>query len=573
LSAGVNKVFVIGLDGATFDLAGPWAESGVLPNLARLMREGSYGQLASTIPPISAAAWASFATGVNPGKHGIYHFRQHVSGSYVQRIATGGDRHGRSLWRILSDRGRRVIVANVVMTYPPEPVNGCLLSGLDAPGVSSSYTYPPELRDDLHRVVPDYVIEPNVNQFARRSRHDVVFDNILSCLKAREEAVRYLLDSHEYDFFVVNLRATDVVQHHFWKFMDESHPLWTQEGARQFGHCIKDVYERADRIVGDLVANLADGTTVIVMSDHGFGSDSPRTVYLNRWLEEQGWLSFVGGASGKVGMQRVLGKVEQGARGVLRRVVWDFARQHAAQRFKDLLKRMLPSLANTLKSPTTYHAIAWSETVAYSDEHRSNIWINLRGREPQGIVEPGAEYESLRCEIIERLHGLRDPETGARVVEKVYRREELYPGPQTEVTPDIHIVLGQSPLYVSRPSGGAHGRGCIEHLTDEQLAGRWLINGRHRPNGILVMKGPGIRAGHQLSDASIMDLAPTILAIMGQPLLDSMDGRVLEEAFVSAPAVEYEHDDSFGESDRKQQVYSEDEAGEVEDRLRGLGYI
>ena len=573
MSACASKVFVIGLDGATFDLAGPWVESGELPNLARLMREGSHGQLASTIPPISAAAWASFATGVNPGKHGIYHFRQHIPGTYVQKIATGADRKGKSLWRILSDHGRRVIVANVVMTYPPEPVNGCLLSGLDAPGITSTYTHPPELRHELHHSVPGYVIEPDVNQFARRDRYDVVFENILSCLKAREEAVRYLLNTQEYDLFVVNFRATDVVQHHFWKFMDESHPLWTQEGAREFGCCIKEIYVRLDRILGDLVADLDHSTAVVAMSDHGFGSDSPRTIFLNRWLEAQGWLSFVGRGRERHGIRQLRDKVEQGARGILGRLVWELGRQYSPQELKNLLKRRLPKLANRLKTPTTYQAIDWSGTVAYSDEHRSNVWINLRGREPQGTVEPGAEYEDLRNEIVGRLHELTDPKSGERVADKIYVREELYPGPQTGVTPDIHVVLRQRPLYVSRPSRDAHGPGCIEHLTAEQLVGRWLISGRHRPNGIVVMKGPGIVKDRELVGTSIMDLAPTILTLMGLPVLDSMDGRVIEEVFVSPPEIEYEHDDSFDEPLSGGRVYTDAEADEVADRLQGLGYI
>lgn len=573
MSTSKGKVFVIGLDGATFDLARTWIDEGRLPNLAGLMREGVHGELASTIPPISAAAWASFSTGLNPGKHGIYHFRQHVPGTYRQKIATGGDRKGKSLWRILSDHGKKVIVVNIVMTYPPEQVNGFLVSGLDSPGTGSNYTCPAELREELGQAVRGYVIEPDLAQFARRDRYDLVYRNIISCLEARNAAVEYLLDKYEYDFFAVNFRATDLVQHHFWKFINEAHPLYDEAQAREYGHCIRSVYEKLDRIVGELLTRCDDQTTVVVMSDHGFGTDSARTVYLNRWLQEQGWLSFVGGGDEGGGLRQVFGKIEQGARGLLRKLIWDFARQHAPQGLKDLLKRELPDLTNTLKSPTTYHAIRWAQTVAYSDEHRSNIWINLKGREPEGIVEPGAEYEALRDEIIERLRTLHDPETGTAVFSEVYRREELYPGQQVGVTPDIHMVLTQDPLYVSRPSRSAHGSGSVATLTPKQLSAGWLISGRHRPNGVFVMKGPGIVRGRALTGLSIMDLAPTILTVMGHPVLDSMDGRVIEEAFTSTPEVRSEHDDSGEEPSSNGGVYSEAEEDEVADRLHGLGYI
>lgn len=568
-----KRVLVVGLDGATFDLARPWIDEGRLPNLARLVTEGASGELASTIPPISAAAWSSFATGVNPGKHGIYHFRQHVSGSYRQRIANGGDRRRRSLWRILSDLGKRVVVVNVVMTYPPEPVNGCLVAGLDAPGTGSNYTYPTELRDELHRAVPGYVIEPDLNQYARRGQYDAVYDNIISCLETREAAIKHLLDGYRYDFFAVNFRATDVVQHHFWKFIDESHPLYVEKEAAQYGHCIREVYERLDRIVGDLAALCDSDTTMVVMSDHGFGSDSSHTIYINRWLEAQGWLSFSDTPGDHGRTRRLRGRLERGAREVLRQLVLRVGRQHAPQGIKDGLKRRLPGLANTLKSPDTYHAVDWSRTVAYSDEHRSNVWLNLRGREPQGTVEPGEEYEALRDAIIERLAGLQDPETGVPVVERAYRREELYPGPNQETTPDIHMVLSQNPLYVSRSSGSARGPGCVVNLSAKQLSAEWLISGRHRPNGILVMKGQGIKKNIALEGTSILDLAPTILALMDCPVPESMDGRVIQEAFVSPPMVKYESDRSCEETAPTGQAYTDDEVERVEDKLRGLGYI
>ena len=153
------RVLVIGLDGVTFDLLGPWIEAGELPNLRRLMEQGAWGRLQTTMPPISSSSWSSFLTGVNPGKHGIFDFARRVPGTYDQELTNAARRHGRSLWRILSDAGRRVGVVNVPMTFPPEPVNGFLISGMDAPQISNAYSFPAILANDLRERFGGYRVD------------------------------------------------------------------------------------------------------------------------------------------------------------------------------------------------------------------------------------------------------------------------------------------------------------------------------------------------------------------------------------------------------------------------------
>ena len=561
-----GRVFVVGLDGATLDLIDPWAAQGRLPNLAALMQQGSFGTLASTIPPISAPAWVSFMTGVNPGKHGIYHFQEHFAGSYQVRLLNGADVRAPTIWRILSEAGRRVISVNVAMTFPPEKVNGIVVAGVDAPGSGSGYTYPPELAAELEAAIGEYIIEPGVVEHCRRGNYQAAFDSIMYAMEQRFKAVEYLMQRKPWDLFVVNYRATDNIQHHFWQFMDPGHPTYDPAMAARFGDSIFKVYQRLDAWLGELRGRLDADTTLIVMSDHGAGPASPTAVYLNRWLAQQGWLTFAGQSGARLG-----GRLRAWALGLAWRAVWGYVRKWFGKRTKDTLRRLFPRLYSRATGPTSYFAIDWSRTRAYSDEFRETIWINLKGREPQGIVEPGAEYEALRDEIAGRLLTLSEPGTGRPIVEKVYRREEIYHGPYTELAPDLMLVLRQEPYVSTRLSHTTPSREPVQTLTAAQLKADYLVMGFHRPNGVLFMAGPNVQAGRRLEGAHITDLTPTILHLLGLPVPRHMDGRALLEALIEPGEVRYSEGGPAAGAPR--QGYTPDEEEAVRQKLAGLGYL
>ena len=174
-----ERVLVIGIDGATFDLLTPWMEEGFLPNLAALMGSGSHGPLRSTIPPITASAWTSFQTGKNPGKHGLFDFTQYRPGSYETSYVNASSVLAEPLWQVLSRQGKRVVVINVPVTYPPRPVNGYLISGMLTPSMDVEFTYPPDLYQQMVREIGDYQIflparaalQMGSRDFVNRLRH------------------------------------------------------------------------------------------------------------------------------------------------------------------------------------------------------------------------------------------------------------------------------------------------------------------------------------------------------------------------------------------------------------------
>jgi predicted AlkP superfamily phosphohydrolase/phosphomutase len=263
-----QKVFVLGLDGLTFDLLLPWAQQGKLPHFARLLEKGSSTQLVSAIPPSSPPAWTSAVTGVNPGKHNIFGFVKQIDvGSGEPRLIfyTADDRRADPIWTILTERGKRSVVVNVPCTSPPDSIAGVMISGF--PHTSATdFTSPAEYRFQI----PDYRLDI-FGQLVSVDGEEAFLEDMNDIMSRRAEAMFTLLEEEPWDLFFVVFTITDRVQHYFWKFMDPQHPLWNEEDAKLYGDAILHTYQSMDRLLGQLWAKLDHQTTLVVMSDHGFG--------------------------------------------------------------------------------------------------------------------------------------------------------------------------------------------------------------------------------------------------------------------------------------------------------------
>ncbi len=565
-----RRVIIIGLDGATFRLIKPLVSQGKLPVLSRLLREGSHGELESTMPPMSAQAWTSFMTGRNIGKHGLVDFLMRQPGSYRLQIVNAKSRDGDTLWDRLSRSGRRVAVLNVPMTFPPDEVNGFLVSGMDAPTLDSGFTYPSTLRKELLQAVPNYVIEVGGQNYlhGRRKQPERFVELVLDVARARLDATRFLMNRDPWDLVATVFRLTDTAQHWFWKHMDPGHPFHLSTDG-PWADAVERIYKQADACIEALLEECEDDTTVMVVSDHGFGPMGDRVVYLNSWLHQQGWLSFKGSPGG--GNQDVF----------VRRLVWPVWRglkSHLPTGIKRWLKRAFPRLERQVPSLLALSGIDWPATQAYALEVRPAVWINLKGREPEGIVEPGEDYEELRDEIIRRLYAWRDPLDNGVVVEWVFKREELYHGAHLDRIPDLLIKYRapQGYAYHLRHGTLSDRTHPVEVLSKTGFAQSLRPSAGHTLDGVCIMKGPHVRRGAVLSGASIVDIAPTVLYIMGEEIPDDMDGRVLSEAidpdWLATHPPRYTAGQT-GAKDLDVATYDEDESEQVEARLRGLGYL
>ncbi len=547
-----KQVIVLGFDGATFDLIKPWVQQGKLLALAKLMETGAWGNLTSTKPPHSPAAWSTFATGVNPGKHGIIDFRKRKLGTYDTPLINGSHRHGYPIWKILSDHHKTVGIVNIPMTYPPEPVNGCFISGMDAPNGVTDYTYPVGLISELRAEVGDYIVGLPWTEDVRKGDYGTVWQKIDQALEKRIDTVRYLLKSYEFDFFAVNFSATDAIQHHFWRFIDPTHPQYDEKGALDYGHCVYDIYRKLDDFLAEVWSDLNEESILLVMSDHGFGPISNKALYLNNWLEQQGLLKLK----------------KQSQRKLLRRYIPEFV--------KAIAKKLTPNLYHQVRSPFSPLFVDWANTQAYADEYQECIWINLAGRDPEGIVQPGQEYEDLRNYIIQGLESLRDPDTGLAVVQKIYRREDIYNGSQLHTLPDLYVEQQWNPFVRLRPSYTSPDLNPIRTLTPAEIMVDHLPGGVHRPNGIFLAAGANIKTAKELAKLNLIDLPATILYLLGVPVPTYFDGRVLLEILENPLPAEYTSEYNYDEGDNHpgyKVPYDMEDDQSVLERLRGLGYV
>jgi predicted AlkP superfamily phosphohydrolase/phosphomutase len=550
------KVFSIGLDGGTFDLMDRWLDEGHLPNIQRLIERGTRASLRSVILPFTPQAWGSFMTGMNPGNHGVFGFKEKEEGRYSFQFVNNKSIRSRTLWKYLSDHGKKAILVNIPMTYPPESIEGIIVGGMDSPGVDSDFTYPSDIKSEILALEKDYVIHLHVGAGyldSDKKRRKAV-GALLHMVASREKVILHFMDKYPWDFFAVNFSAIDQVQHHFWKYLERDN---------EFQEIILKIYKRVDEAVGRICEKVSPQTTVYMMSDHGAGPASPYVIFIDEWLKEQGLLQF-----------RKAFSVRGLAMRMVKSALTAFS-QKLSSEIKDHLMRWFPSMRVRSQGYVRRALIDWPNTRAYSGEHPSTLRINLKGRDAQGVVEPG-DYEGLRRELIERLESLRHPQTGEILIERVYRKEDLYHGDFLEAAPDLIIHPKD---FAHQIKGGPFSNPHYRQVISTKDPKEFFVNGVHRLNGIFAAAGPGIRKGHFIDSLEIIDLFPTTLYSLGMAVPKSVDGKVAEGIFeedrLSAYPICY-CDDSLKEADQvpgDKATYGQEDADRIAESLRGLGYI
>lgn len=562
----MSKVLVIGLDGATFDLIDLWIAEGKLPVLAECIKRGTRSYLLSTPLSNSAQAWSSFITGKNPGKHGIYDFFETPEDSYGVRFLNASFRKGKSLWRILSEADKKVGVINVPMTYPAEAVNGVFLSGLDSPGIDSSFAYPKGLIEEINKHVGRYILEPGIWGYIRRGRPDIALQKLLEMVRIRTATARYLMESRDWDFFMVVYTATDKVQHHFWKYIDPTRPEYKTN--LPYSNAILQVYQEIDKSIQILIETAGDAS-VIIMSDHGAGPSTRRTMYINRWLHKEGFLHYKD--TDKVSFR--LGQIKYN----LFEQTTNEIKKLLPRKTKEFIIRMFPWIRDRADSVLLLPGIDWSRTKAYSRENHPAIFINTSGREAEGIVKPGEEFEQVRNEIIEKLKNLRCPDTGLPIVGKVFKREDIYHGPEAFKAPDIVFQWNKS-LYIHRPTKIEKNKDFLEILNDKKLLSSENTirpSGIHRDLGIFIAFGKHFEKRKTIDGARIYDIAPTVLYLLDIPIPDDMDGKVLEDAISRDFLIKNPIKKGVAATSEEgaSRGFNLEETIAIKDRLKGLGYI
>ena len=553
-----KKIMIIGLDGVPLDIIQRWAASGHLPTLQRLIDGGTVGPLSSTIPPTSGPSWSSFVTGMNPGKTGIYDFLYRKEGTYHFPPVNASQRGGTTMWRLLSDAGYQVGVLNLPMSYPVEQINGFMISGWMTPYTATDYTHPSELSAELEQEVGNYRIYPT--ETFTESRKESFLQATYDLLDMRTRAALHLARTKPWDVFTAVFFDTDRVLHQLWHYLDPDHPWRTDREDKEW--VVRDYFHKVDETIGRLLEYTDEETLIFVLSDHGMGRAN-NFIVLNNWLLDTGLLYLKRDPWTRL-------KEFMFRRGFTLRNIHQIAdRLHLARQAEYVAGYFVDHLLKI--AFLSFLDVDWSRSRAYSfGRHLGSIYVNLRGREPQGIVEPGAEYEAVREEIERLARDFRDPKTGRSLIGQVLRREGIYSGPYLDRAPDLI-------LRPEEPSDIFFGLADFGHRDTVSTVYRY--SGMHRDHGMLIMHGPGVRRGSTVEGAAIQDIAPTVLHTMGLPVPGDMDGHVLADAFAaeymaSFPVTSTQAAEGGQAGLPIQQIdYTAEGEQQIMDRLEGLGYL
>ena len=567
----VPKVMVIGLDAATWTLIRPWIAEGSLPTLAKLMRAGVSGPLESILPPITPPAWTSFMTGKNPGKHGIFHFVETEHGGYTMNYANATSRRSPTVWKLLNDAGYSVGTMNIPFTYPPERLSGFQISGLDTPSESSPFIHPPALREELVRHLGELQLDIRfLGAMSTDERRSQVLAEMEQLDQQWTKAALYLLENHPQDVMMFVFMSIDTVQHYFWQHMDKNHFIHDPKLAPKFGNAVRKVYERLDAAAGQIIDRLPPETAVFVVSDHGGGPVVDRTIFLNRYLAQLGLLNYKPKATG--GLRTIPMRILRLGFNVLRGTLTSRQKSRLSMLFPKLLQK-------TENAYSAFSSIDWSRTKAYCSEVLASppsIWINLKGVKPEGTVDP-SEYDRLINFIIEKLAELKDPRTGQPVINRVYRRDEIFHGPFANEGADLVLDWwSENSLFSTQPSFPEDSDKPALVIREHKPSDIAEWGGTHRLHGILVARASAFKPGTEIQNLHLIDIAPTILHLLSVPVPEDMDGSVLVDAF--RPEFLDEHPLTAGAAsgtsgDDRASGYTDEESAKVEERLQALGYL
>ena len=480
----IIKVIVIGLDGATFDLIKPWAEEGALPNFKKLIKKGTFGNLKSTLPILSPPAWTSIVTGKNPGKHGIYEFWKWPSKDDPQlHVVNSKYRKAPAIWNILTDYGVKSIVINVPVTYPPEKINGILVSGILTPSINSDFAYPKEIKNIL--LEKGYEIEADIQELS--FNREKTFLNICKTTQKRAEAAIYLMRNYPWSFFFVVFNELDTIQHYFW---DEK-------------ELILKYYKILDYIIGRFLNLIDKNTTTIIVSDHGFGPIS-KSIYINTWLNKISLLKLKETYLTESSLKKlfdienkILKKLEKiGAKKIIYLIP------------KSIRKR-IPTSGNIKQ------VIDFSVTKAYCLSFNGQyLKINKE--------DMPLKNKEIIDNLVIKLLELVDSETKVKIIKKIVQKGSIYWGPYLSDAPDLLIEMVKG--YAFSTDVGKN------QILGPPSTGNLIRSGDHQINGVFIAYGPRIKNGIEIN-AFVWDVTPTILQIMGFPATIDMDGRVLKEIF------------------------------------------
>jgi len=537
-----QRSVVIGLDGVSWRILDPLIENGHMPRLASMREKGAWGLLESTVPTYTPPAWTSAITGVNPGRHGIYGFIEGHAQNERRELVHSGRIEAPTIWEMARAQGVRSGIYNVPLTYPPRELDGWMISGMMTPGwgerqrgFASWDKGSSDLEARILKWAPDYSVDMSAD-WERDWRDAALAQRALDVLQQRHTVLERLIELDPVDLLFTVIETPDRLQHVYYRYLDPADPLYGSKAGEELRPQVVRCYEAMDRIVG-LLDDFATDGGAIVCSDHGFTAWES-SAHTNTLLQQWGYL-----------------KLKAGAR---------LMQTSAARKAVPLAKRVLPAKVAREAKNRTFAAVDWEKTRAFASPiPQQGVFVNLKGRERFGAVEP-ADLPSLKAEIKRKFEELRGPD-GLPVTDRVHLSEEVFKGEALDGAPDLLPVMRDHRFELDDE---------LFHKEPFTDYGH-LPRGVHHPDGVVVVRGPGVGRTSELR-GSVMDVTPTMLYLGDLAIPEGLDGSLLKEAFdrdalasrpprSTAPPTSGPRDETS--------PYSEDEEKQIEESLRGLGYL
>ncbi|MFC6756242.1 MULTISPECIES: alkaline phosphatase family protein [Haloarcula] len=521
---GAKRAFVLGLDGVPWGKLNDWIDEGHLPNFERLRASGVSSACESTMPPNTALAWPSIATGVWPDTHGVYGFRR-VTSEYGHEMCTSRDVDYPTLW----EQVRPAVVANVPMTYPATEIDGELVSGMISPEMNEQFTHPPALCQRIREEIPDYEIGLTWSEYT--DRPEAFLAALEGHVTARRELMRLLMERDDWRLFFFVYTAPDRLQHLHW---DET--------------VLVDHYQTLDEILGEVMAYTEErGANLFVVSDHGFGPSEKR-ISVNRLLEREGYLK----RRDTEGVRKLLASAGLQKDDVLSMLEAVGVTEKRLLRY--LPDRLVETAARQVPGSHILFDVDFSRTQGFV--HGSGcVYVNDTDRFENGVVDPN-ERDRVKTELAEVFSTYTDPDTGTTVLQ-VFDGDRLFE--KDERSPD---------LIVRPVPGYSKAVGLNEQVVSPLEPHD--VSANHRREGIFFAAGPSITPDTTLESSAVVDVAPTVLHSLGDPVPASADGQVLTNIFSTRTPVTRR---AVATPEAADGDGTGDDFEGVEERLRGLGYL
>jgi len=499
------RTVIFGADGLAFRIIHPLIERGDMPNFKKLREQGCEAVLESKYPPLTPPAWTSLSTGLKPARHGVYDFwtyeEQPEKGKAPKAHVQSQRKGGKAIWNILSEYGKQVLVINVPVTYPPETINGYMVSGYLTPGEDTDFTYPATFKEELFRMVPDYEIDVEYAEVFKgnvETRVNRLVDELLEVTEKRIKLITYMLKEKPWDFCYVVFVGPDRLQHSLWDEIVAFEPRTVE------------YYRMLDAALGLFLEQLGPDDSLFVVSDHGFQGIS-RSFDINEYLYSKGLLKLHSSAQRE--------KASRFAN--LKHILDQAGLLSLARKAKKALKSagIIKKKRNGVYKPLLAD-VDWQHTLAYVPS------MSGFGAAYADIFLNSSMEAGRIAELSEDLKRQVDPKTGQPLIDAIYTTEVYGSGPYAP--PEQHLLLLPSDGITFNMSLGN------KWLWNDEFVGRdsKKRRGSHQKDGVLYAYGAGIKQGFKAPNAEVYDLVPTVLHSMGLPLPYEFDGRVLNDLFL-----------------------------------------